>query len=150
MTSDELIVGAVLQCGTAAEAAKMLGVDPSTIYRRMRTGSAPALYRSIQADFLRQTVDELSDARDDALTVIRDIMSDCDVNPAIRLQAAQAVLSNDMRYAERLSQVEDRAKNAYDGSDAEVIAKDLFSGFWSDIKKQKKLEKQLQEKKKGF
>lgn len=145
MISDEQIVGAILHCGTAIEAAKMLGVDPSTIYRRMRTNSAQAIYRSVQADLLRQTVEDLCDVRDDALTVIRDIMSDCDVNPAVRLQAAQAVLSNDLRYSEQLARVEDRAKDAFIDVECEIMAESI-------VKKRKEIDKKSLERmrKKGF
>ena len=145
MISDEQIVGAILHCGTAIEAAKMLGVDPSTIYRRMRTNSAQAIYRSVQADLLRQTVEDLCDVRDDALAVVQNIMNDPDVNAAIRLQAAQTILSNDLKYAERLAQVEDRAKDAFIDVECEIMAASI-------VKKRKEIDKKSLERmrKKGF
>lgn len=143
MISDEQIVGAILHCGTAAGAAELLGVNVSTIYRRMRTNSAQAIYRSVQADLLRQTVEDLCDARDDALTVIEDIMNDPEVNAAVRLQAAQTVLNNDMRYAERLAQVEDRAKDAFIGIESEIMAEAF-------VKKRKEIDEMARERKKGI
>ena len=133
MISDEQIVGAVMRYGTTIEAAQALGCDQSTIYRRMRTSSVQALYHSFQADMLRQTVEDLYEARDDALTVVQNIMNDPDVNAAIRLQAAQTILSNDIRYAERLAQVEDKVNNAVVSSIADALAMDM-------VEKQKDLE----------
>ena len=122
MLSDEAIVYAVIQYRTAADAAQALGCDPSTIYRRMRTSSAQAIYRSFQADMLRRASEDLNDARDDALTVIRRIMKNRKVNAAVRLQAAQAILSNDLRYAERLAQVETGANDMFFKAGAEAYA----------------------------
>ena len=122
MLSDEAIVYAVIQYRTAADAAQALGCDPSTIYRRMRTSSAQAIYRSFQADMLRRASEDLNDARDDALTVIRRIMKNRKVNAAVRLQAAQAILSNDLRYAERLAQVETGANDMFFKAGAEDYA----------------------------
>lgn len=145
MISDEQIVGAILHCGTAAGAAELLGVNVSTIYRRMRTNSAQAIYRSVQADLLRQTVEDLCDVRDDALAVVQNIMNDPDVNAAIRLQAAQTILSNDLKYAERLAQVEDRAKDAFIDIECEIMAESI-------VKKRKEIDKKSLERmrKKGF
>ena len=145
MISDEQIVGAVMRYGTTIEAAQALGCDPSTIYRRMRTSSVQALYHSFQADMLRQTVEDLCEARDDALTVVQNIMNDPDVNAAIRLQAAQTILSNDLKYAERLAQVEDRAKDAFIDVECEIMAASI-------VKKRKEIDKKSLERmrKKGF
>ena len=141
MISDEQIVGAVMRYGTTIEAAQALGCDPSTIYRRMRTSSVQALYHSFQADMLRQTVEDLCEARDDALTVVQNIMNDPDVNAAIRLQAAQTILSNDIRYAERLAQVEDKVNNAVVNSIADALAMDM-------VEKQKDLEERRKQNRK--
>ena len=143
MISDEQIVGAVMRYGTTIEAAQALGCDQSTIYRRMRTSSVQALYHSFQADMLRQTVEDLYEARDDALTVVQNIMNDPDVNAAIRLQAAQTILSNDIRYAERLAQVEDKVNNAVVSSIADALAMDM-------VEKQKDLEKQRKQNQKMY
>lgn len=143
MISDEQIVGAVMRYGTTIEAAQALGCDQSTIYRRMRTSSVQALYHSFQADMLRQTVEDLYEARDDALTVVQNIMNDPEVNAAIRLQAAQTVLSNDLKYAERLAQVEDKVNNAVVSSIADALAMDM-------VEKQKDLEKQRKQNQKMY
>lgn len=143
MISDEQIVGAVMRYGTTIEAAQALGCDQSTIYRRMRTSSVQALYHSFQADMLRQTVEDLYEARDDALTVVQNIMNDPDVNAAIRLQAAQTILSNDLRYAERLAQAEDKVNNAVVSSIADALAMDM-------VEKQKDLEKQRKQNQKMY
>ena len=106
MVSNEEIIAALLQHGTAIEAAAALSVSPSTIYRRSKDPDFKVLYKSICADVLRQTVTDLSESRSEALEVIEEIMTDFTVNPAIRLQAAQSILSNDLRYSARLAAVE--------------------------------------------
>ena len=143
MISDEQIVGAVMRYGTTIEAAQALGCDQSTIYRRMRTSSVQALYHSFQADMLRQTVEDLCEARDDALAAVLDIMNDPDVNPQTRLQAAQTVLSSSLKYAERLAQVEDKVNNAVVSSIADALAMDM-------VEKQKDLEKQRKQNQKMY
>lgn len=104
--TNEIIADALMRCGTAVEAAKSLGISVTTVYRRLRDKEFKAFYRSLQADMLRQTVTDLMDTRDEALTVMKDIMRDSEVHPATRLQAAQSILSNDLKYAGRLATVE--------------------------------------------
>lgn len=106
MVSDEKILAALMECGTATEAAARLNIAPKTIYRRLCNVEFKALYKSLQADFLRLTVRELADSRADAVEVIQEIMQDETVNPAIRLQCAQSILSFDIKYSAKLSEAE--------------------------------------------
>lgn len=106
MVNDEIIVAAILKCGTATGAAAELGISPSTVYRRFRSPSFMEIYKSAKADVLRMTVEEIQDIRSTAIDTINDIMCDESVNPAIRLQAAQTVLSNDIRYISQLTVAE--------------------------------------------
>jgi len=107
MVSNEQIIAALLKSGSATQAAHELGIAPQTIYRRMN-GDAEfkALYKFINTDLLRDTVSAIRKVRIDAVLVIVEIMKDETVNPAIRLQAAQGILSNDLKYSGQLNGAE--------------------------------------------
>ena len=110
MVSDEQIVAAVIKNGTMTKAAYDLGISVSTVYRRMAKPACRIIYKSFQQDLLRGTVETLSDVRCDAIETIETIMNDETINPAIRLQAAQSILANDTKYADRLTEVEKEIK----------------------------------------
>lgn len=96
---------------TVGEAASAIGITPRTVYERMREQGFQAEYRDAKSDILRGAVLKMTQALSAAVDAVQEIMEGEDVNPAIRLQAAQAIINNSVKLSERLSQEETRNRN---------------------------------------
>ena len=100
--TDEQIISALLQNGTQRAAAAAVGIDERTIYNRMNDGEFKALYNSAKADILRVAVVNINNQLSAALDVVVEVMTNPENNPATRLQAAQTIINNAGKFAERL------------------------------------------------
>ena len=109
--TDEQIIAALLNNGTQRAAAAAVGVDERTIYNRMNNGEFQALYKSAKADIIRTAVFNINNQLAAAVQVVVDVMNDTENNPAIRLQAAQTILNNAGKFAERLRTEEQAVSN---------------------------------------
>ena len=116
--SDEQIIAALLQHGTMKEAAAACGISPRTIYDRMDKREFRAQYMAAKNDLIRKAVFSINKKLSDAVDTVAAIMTDTDTTPAVRLQAAQVIINNAGRFAERLSQEEratrSESKSAWD------------------------------------
>jgi len=101
--SDETIIAALIQSGTVKAAAEAAGVSTRTIYDRMQTREFVALYEAAKNDLIRQAVFSINGKLSAAIDEVSDIMTDKEVNPATRLQAAQTIINNAAKFAERLT-----------------------------------------------
>lgn len=101
--SDEEIIAALLQHGTIKEAAAAAGTTPRTIYDRMNNINFRAQYAEAKNDILRGAIASLNKKLSAALDTVFDIMTNPDVNPATRLQAAQTIIKTSERFSIRLS-----------------------------------------------
>lgn len=106
--SDEQIIAALLANGTIQAAAEAVGLSPRTIYDRMNGGDFQALYKAAKADLIRAAVFNLNNQVQAAINTVIDVMQDENNNPAIRLQAAQTILNNAGKFAQRLQTDETR------------------------------------------
>lgn len=104
--SNEEIIAALLQHGTIKEAAAAAGTAPRTIYDRMKEWNFRAEYAAAKNDLIRQAVFSINGKLAAAIDTVADIMTDTEVNPATRLQAAQTIISNAGKFAERLTREE--------------------------------------------
>jgi len=116
--SDEVIIVSLINNGTLKAAAAAVGVSERTIYERMCDGDFRELYAAAKADILRKAVFEINNQIGMALETVSEIMADKEINPAIRLQAAQTILNNAGKFTERLREdeqgvLEQREKNRY-------------------------------------
>lgn len=93
-TSNEEIIAALLQHGTIKEAAEAIGITPRTIYDRMKSRDFMADYAAAKSDILRSAVVNVSGKLSQAFEEINGIMTDKEINPAIRLQAAQTIINS--------------------------------------------------------
>lgn len=118
--SDEEIIAAILQHGTIREAAQAAGIAPRTIYDRMENRDFRALYMAAKNDIIRKAVFSINEKLSQAIDAVAEIMTDKDNNPAVRLQAAQTIINNAGKFAERL------AKDEYN---SRAEGKDPFSCF---------------------
>lgn len=108
--SNEAIIAALLQNGTIKEAAAAAGTTPRTIYDRMRDRDFRAAYSDAKTDLMRRAVISINEKLAAAIETVSDIMSDENANPAIRLQAAQAIINNAGKFADRLIRQEDYSR----------------------------------------
>lgn len=104
--SDEQIIAAILTGGTFTEAAKALNVSTRTLYDRMATKDFKALYAGAKTDIIRGAVLKINHKLTEAIDTVSDIMNDKEVNAAVRLQAAQTLISNAAKFSERLQHEE--------------------------------------------
>lgn len=105
-TSDEEIVAALLDNGTIKAAAAALGMPQRTLYDRMESRRFKGVYAEATADVLRGAVCALNSRLEDAVNTVTGIMQNNDTNPAIRLQAAQTIIGNVTKLADRLREDE--------------------------------------------
>ena len=101
--TDEQIIAALLQHGTITEAAQACGVSPRTIYDRMNEREFRAQYMEAKNDIIRKAVYSINGKLGAAIDAVSEIMTDANVNPAVRLQAAQVIINNAGKFADRLT-----------------------------------------------
>ncbi len=101
--SDEKIIAAILSNGTFEEAAKSCGITSRTIRDRLQDPDFRADYAAAKNEILRQAVTRLNSNLAAAVDTVAEIMQDKTANPAIRLQAAQTILNNANKLADKLA-----------------------------------------------
>lgn len=111
---DEEIIAALLQHGTIKEAADTIGTSPRMIYDRMRSSEFRALYQSAKADIIRVAAISINSKLSDAINAVSEIMNNTEVNAAVRLQAAQTIINNAGKFADRLAQDETAVRTERD------------------------------------
>lgn len=109
--NDEQIIAALLQHRTIQAAADAIGISPRTIYTRMREREFRSTYLWARTEILREAVFSVNSALTDALDTISAIMADSDTPPAVRLQAAQFIITSAEKFSDRLDAAECRARN---------------------------------------
>jgi hypothetical protein len=101
--SNEVIVSALLQSGTIKEAAQAVGLTPRAIYDRMADDREfRAQYAEAKTALVRKAVFSINEKLAAAIEAVCDIMTNEDVNPAVRLQAAQTIINNAAKFSSRL------------------------------------------------
>lgn len=100
--SDEQIIAALLDHGTIRAAAQAAGISERTLYDRMNRGEFQALYKSAKADLIRAAVLNINRQLQAAIDTVVEVMQDPENNAAVRLQAAQTILNNAGKFAQRL------------------------------------------------
>lgn len=122
--SDEQIIACLLNCATIREAAAIAGLSERAIYNRMQDRNFQALYKAAKADLIRGAVADINARISEAINTIAEIMSDEDNNPAVRLQAAQTILNNAVKFTQRLTEADtDTAIQMRNNAEAERIEK---------------------------
>lgn len=108
--SDEAIIAALIQHGTVKAAADAAGTTPRTIYDRMQERDFVAQYEAAKNDIMRAAVCSINDKLSAAIDAVSEIMMNTENNPAIRLQAAQTIITNAGKFSERLTRSEYEAR----------------------------------------
>ena len=117
--TDEEIISALIASGTIAEAASKVGLSARAIYDRMACKDFKALYHGAKTDIVRGAVFTINSKLTEAIETVSEIMTDKEVNPAIRLQAAQTIITNAAKFSERLQgeeyqNIEQNVKSIFD------------------------------------
>lgn len=99
---DEQIIAALLSHGTIKAAAAAVGLSERAVYDRMNAGEFQALYKAAKADLIRAAVFNINSQLEAAINTVADVMNNPDNNAAVRLQAAQTILNNAGKFAQRL------------------------------------------------
>jgi transposase len=102
--TDEEIIAALLQGGTIRKAAEALGISERTIYARMNDKLFRQRYQEARNDILRGAVWALNDKITEAVDTISGVMRDGEASPAVRLQAAQAILAHAVKLSVTIDQ----------------------------------------------
>ena len=109
--SNEEIIAALLQHGTIREAAAAAGTTPRTIYDRMNDREFRSEYMETKNGIIRRAVFTINERLSQAIDAVTEIMNDAETNPAVRLQAAQVIINNAGKFADRLSKDEYQSRN---------------------------------------
>ena len=107
---DEIIIAAILENGTVKAAADCLNITPRTIYDRRNEASFRMAYNDAVAEVYRSAVYDINRRLSEAVNVIGEIMNDANVNPAVRLQAAQTILNHAAKLESRLMTSENTSR----------------------------------------
>ncbi|MBE7009105.1 MAG: hypothetical protein E7422_08230 [Ruminococcaceae bacterium] len=116
--TDEKLLEMLLVCGGTGGAASALGISRNAIYKRLQDPVFRSQYEAAQGIILSAAAASLTAALDDAVGCLRDVMGSCSASPAIKIQAANAILTHCNRYVEsanivrRLDELEEAADNA--------------------------------------
>ena len=108
--SDEQITAALLANGTLKEAAAAVGISERALYDRINSGDFQAVYKAAKADLMRGAVLRINRHVQAAIDTVARILQDDSNNAAVRLQAAQTILNNAGKFAQRLQADEDRTE----------------------------------------
>lgn len=108
--SNEQIIAALLQSGTVKEAAAAVGIKPRTLYDRFNDNEFRAEYMEAKNGIIRKAVFTINEKLSAAIDTVCDIMTDKDNSALVRLQAAQTIINNAGKFADRLSQDEYQAR----------------------------------------
>ena len=99
--SDEQIIAALMAHSTVTAAAEAVGLSTRAMYDRMSDKEFKVLHRAAKADIVKAAVSLLNGKVTEAINTITDIMADKEVNAAVRLQAATALLTHAEKFADR-------------------------------------------------
>ena len=100
--TDEQIIAALFTNGTLKAAAAAVGISERTIYDRMNDGDFQVLYKAAKADLIRAAVFSINNQIQAAIETVVQVMQDEENSAAIRLQAAQTILNNAVKFTQRL------------------------------------------------
>ncbi len=109
--SDEEIIAALISNGTIRQAAAAAGIAERTIYDRMKSRDFSSVYMFAKTDIIRAAVLSINGKLSEAVEAVAEIMRDKEVNPAVRLQAAQTIINSAAKFTQRL-QAEERESRA--------------------------------------
>lgn len=110
--TDETMMQALTQTKDIAGASEYLGISRQAIYNRMRKPEFRQKLREQRQDKYQVANTKLTDAMNDAISTLINIMNDTETSAGIRVKASQIILdiclktTEQMDILERISQIE--------------------------------------------
>jgi hypothetical protein len=123
--SDEQLLSALMEHGTIKGAAAATGAAVRTIYDRMHEREFKVMYEAARADVLRGATASLNSRIEKAVSCIEAIMDNDEAPAAVKLNAANAILSNAERFAGRLTEAESHLRPVKEPSLDELLTMEL-------------------------
>lgn len=114
--SDEMMLSALLKHGSQSGAAKALGINRSTISKRLEREDFKKRYESAKDEAYVEAVAVMKMGLGDAVKVLHRVMTNPNNAETVRVQAADAYLRHSLRYVEsadllrRIQRVEEASK----------------------------------------
>lgn len=96
----EEIISALLSTRSIAEASQKLGIQPRTIYNRMKREDFMRLYAEARKRLLKATTEDLQKMTASAVRVLADIMNNESVPANTRIYSATSILQYATKYTE--------------------------------------------------
>lgn len=100
-SKDEKILAALVSCSTVVDAAKECGVVPSTVYARLKDPDFKKKYDELRLDLLERNTAKIQMQLGSAIDVMAEVMSDGENSPQVRLNAADALIRNNLKLTEQ-------------------------------------------------
>jgi len=101
--TDEQIIVMLMSKGTLKDTAAGLSISERTLYEKMKTTEFKEKYKNAKLDIVRKAIYEINRQVGAAVGTVTEIMLDSSVNPAIRLQAAQTILTHSHKFTDRIN-----------------------------------------------
>lgn len=102
-TKDEKIMAALLICGTVKEAAESAGVSLGTVYSRLKNEEFFTEYQNRKDAAINEATAQLVSTLALAVKTVNDILLDPKTASQIKLNAAQLILTNTLKYTEQVT-----------------------------------------------
>ena len=100
--SDEEIIQALIEAGTARKAAQIIGCNKLTVQNRMKKPDFHRAFTAAKADLLRETSASLARGCTQAAEILLQIAQNEEINAQTRVNAASAVLQHALKYTETI------------------------------------------------
>ena len=101
--NDAKLLEALLINGGVSGAAETLNISRNAIYKRLQNPQFRALFDTAQGAVLSAAATAMAGALEDAVGALVDVLRSKETTPAVRVQAAGALLSHCGRYVESAS-----------------------------------------------
>ena len=105
--ADGKILSALITGGSIRKAAEIIRCSPTTIRKRLEKPNFRSEYEKMKSEMLTEASAELCARLSDSAAVLAEIMTDDSATPGMRIQAADAILRDAIRYYS-LSEIERR------------------------------------------
>lgn len=111
--SNEELIAAIITNNTLAAAAEAAGISLRALHDRMRDPDFRIAYTDAKSEIIRGAVRTVNSHLTEALETVAGIMNDEQNNAAVRLQAAQTILSQSSKINDRLMSCEINFNNGF-------------------------------------
>lgn len=99
--NDELIIAALISTTSVKDAASKAGVSIKSIYNRLKDDEFRKAYRDARSQLIAKATYALQASTLSAIEVLNEIKDDVNNAPQVRVNAATAVLSNNIKLTEQ-------------------------------------------------